>query len=420
MSEAHAILGFGRIASRREKVARWESGTVVPDVQTQYAIAHLHKVAHQEVHRLGWPHWLHLGATDPELRATPHVPDDAGVALRHAWRDGRASPGAYVSVTGQRLSTFVRSLCAQCPATPRWPQQGQFSWERTGYYVALVGSLEGLAPEVSPAALLPAARADLGNLTMLLSCSALDREAKAELAVLAARVADLCGRLSMAVGRWVDAERYFLGAARAAATQGRASLVAGSLSNLAVCHMQVGEPRDGLLLVETSSSLTGNRPSSVSALRSCREAIGLARLGDEVGSARALERAADMISVQSEDEDVPTGMVVNEEWLSISSGIVWTDLGKPRKALVDFSPILGPEIPAKPFRMPSWVVVQVVRAHLEAGEPEEAARHAGRALSFFGGFSLLLAAQLRSEFTPFRSVPAVAALLAELRAAVLS
>ncbi|CAM5238109.1 hypothetical protein SXANM310S_03949 [Streptomyces xanthochromogenes] len=58
VADAHAALGFGPLAARREKVARWESGRTVPSPTTQLAIAHVHGVPESDVALLGWPMWL--------------------------------------------------------------------------------------------------------------------------------------------------------------------------------------------------------------------------------------------------------------------------------------------------------------------------------------------------------------------------
>ncbi|MGW1289035.1 hypothetical protein ACWD4N_36570, partial [Streptomyces sp. NPDC002586] len=44
IARTHADLGFGTMAARREKIARWESGKVTPETSAQLAIAHVHQI----------------------------------------------------------------------------------------------------------------------------------------------------------------------------------------------------------------------------------------------------------------------------------------------------------------------------------------------------------------------------------------
>jgi len=51
----------GNMSSRREKAWRWEHWGVVPDADTQLALAEELEVPAHLVVRLGWPHWLPVG-----------------------------------------------------------------------------------------------------------------------------------------------------------------------------------------------------------------------------------------------------------------------------------------------------------------------------------------------------------------------
>jgi hypothetical protein len=49
---------IGNMASRREKAWRWEHWKVVPDRDTQRALAALLSVPTERLERLPWPYWL--------------------------------------------------------------------------------------------------------------------------------------------------------------------------------------------------------------------------------------------------------------------------------------------------------------------------------------------------------------------------
>jgi hypothetical protein len=59
---------IGNMASRREKAWRWEHWKVVPDRDTQRALAALLSVPAERLEQLPWPHWLPVGDDpSPEL-----------------------------------------------------------------------------------------------------------------------------------------------------------------------------------------------------------------------------------------------------------------------------------------------------------------------------------------------------------------
>ncbi|MFF3115992.1 hypothetical protein ACFVSN_43270 [Kitasatospora sp. NPDC057904] len=284
----------------------------------------------------------------------------------------------------------------------------------------MVDSLGELIPEVSPWVLLPAATGCLGHLTVALSSTSFSPEVRGEVLLLAARAGDLCGRLAAAGGKWADAERFFLDAARTAAMIGQPVLAAVCLSNLSMCHMRAGDPDDGLLLLDVSRSMAGHGDPGLTALNRCREAVGRGRAGDEIGSFRLLERAYEEVSGRC--GVVPGGILssgqsVTEEWLAVSSGIIWADLRRPRRALDGFSPALGADIPERPFRMPTWIIPLALRVHLDLGNVDEAVHHARRAVLLLGGMPTSLGTHIRGVFSAYRTVPSVSALLAELRSA---
>lgn len=63
VADHHRALGYGQMAHRKEKLSRWISGTE-PQLGAQLAMAHLHGIDPDDVHRHGWPDWLRLALSE--------------------------------------------------------------------------------------------------------------------------------------------------------------------------------------------------------------------------------------------------------------------------------------------------------------------------------------------------------------------
>ncbi|PKV83013.1 hypothetical protein BX283_0502 [Streptomyces sp. TLI_146] len=110
VAQTHAELGFGTMAARREKVARWESGRITPETSAQLAMAHLHGVPRTEVERLGWPDWLYTATGHSEVLSAPWTYGSAVEAMN---RIAHASPRATEHRYGALSCTDgIADLCA--------------------------------------------------------------------------------------------------------------------------------------------------------------------------------------------------------------------------------------------------------------------------------------------------------------------
>ncbi|MEU8779518.1 hypothetical protein [Streptomyces sp. NPDC048606] len=205
------------MAARREKVSRWESGRTVPDLGTQLAIAHVHQVGAEDVHRLGWPHWLYL-ATDAAALAQPWTAQGAVNAARQTAQPNREGVRSYLTVTGTLLEA----------------QEAEAS--------------------LSPMTLYRAARAEDRLVLRLLAAAGYDRPTGTRLLLLATRTATRCGCFSRCLGDEAGAERYALAALRTGNT-------AGSQTSTANTLLHTGPRSVGAPCCRTSPVTSNRRPS---------------------------------------------------------------------------------------------------------------------------------------------------------------
>lgn len=418
IADTHAGLGFGNMAARREKVSRWESGRTVPELSTQLAIAHVHKVAEQDVRRLGWPHWLHL-ATDAALLDQPWTPQGAIDATRRTvqpWREGTRS---YLTVTGAVLDAQIKNALTTLAASHQAPSRDghQVTPEILAGAEARTQALEAqeAGSSATPMALHYAAQAEHRLISGLSATAGYDRPTGTRLLLLATRTASLSGCLSGCLGDEAGAERYLLAAIRTAAAAGSRQDVAACMGHLATRHLTAGDARDARCLANAAQTLAPRLPPHFRAYLLCKDAIALARLGETTRSMRALDRAAALVT-HAPDQGPPPhslGIRIDGHFLSINYGNAWRYLGNPRKALLCLAPLLAPPT-AQPPPQTGRRLLYAVDAHLSLGDLDAAVEITLRAVALLGTLPPGLAGQCRRRFTPHLSAAPVNDLLRHL------
>ncbi|GGP85769.1 hypothetical protein GCM10010278_75250 [Streptomyces melanogenes] len=427
VADTHAKLGYGHMAARREKIWRWESGRTVPELSAQLAMAHIHGVPEEDVRRLGWPHWLHLAAGDAVLLTHPWTRRGAIDALRDGSRLAERRDLSYLAVTGPFADTLTRqwtSAAAPAPpvaavaasgAKPGEPCPAELDIVRRAR--VRVEALETMASTVSPVLLHSAARSDLALLTALVSAAGHDAATAAPLLLLAARTANLCAGLCIALGESATAERYYLLAARAAAASGHPELSAACLAGVAYSHLLEDAPGEVIPLVDAAFTTVGRPTHHLAAMLHLLAARAHALAGRAGPCARALDRAGTALAAHAaarQGEPCTLTRHLCEEWAAAVAGTTAFHLGRPRQALGHFAPLLDT---SRFFRFPPLAVhelLHVVDTQLALGEVEAAADTAGRAVALCDGPPAKVVQQYRKRFVAHRAVPAVRDLLASL------
>ncbi|AYG78671.1 hypothetical protein DWB77_00779 [Streptomyces hundungensis] len=242
----HAELGFGGMAARREKVARWESGKVTPELTAQFTIAQLHGVPRAEVLRLGWPHWLHLADGPSVPLCAPWTVEEALRSLRALSRSRDASAPAEALFPG--CTTSVDQLIARWQEASR-AHPAPLEQEGRPLSEATVAALEDrhlrlrrLCRTEEPATHRVLADTELRMVTDLLHTAGYGPELGARLASTAARAACLSGRLAQAAGDLAHAQASYVTALRVAALVPDAELAPWVLVLLAAQQIGQGAP----------------------------------------------------------------------------------------------------------------------------------------------------------------------------------
>ncbi|WP_329403638.1 hypothetical protein [Streptomyces melanogenes] len=253
VARKHAELGFGSMAARREKIARWESGKVTPELTAQFTIARLHGVPRSEVLRLGWPHWLHIAGGSSVPLGAPWTAEEALRSLHLLARPQQAPvlDDVLFTVCTAPLDQLVAHWLESFRTPPSPP-------EREGHPVAdvTVAALEGrhrqlrrLLPTEAPSASRLLADAELRVVTELLHTAGYGPESGARLLSAAARAACLSGLLAYELDDQARAQAAYVAAVRAAALVHDHELGLWALLLLAAQQIGQGAPANALRLL---------------------------------------------------------------------------------------------------------------------------------------------------------------------------
>ncbi|MEV0194779.1 hypothetical protein AB0I39_40465 [Kitasatospora purpeofusca] len=421
IARVHAELGHGQMAARREKVSRWESGRITPELSAQLAIARIHDVDRDIVLRLGWPQWLPGATGDHALSGQPWNPQ-AAIGVTRATAEATWDCGPTLIITGPSLAGQIRGA-VQALTDPRPPARdgpritpAALTWSEAR--IRALEELEAGSP-MHQGALYLAARAEYRLVSDLLTRCGYDPATGARLLLLAARSAALCTWISGALGEEVRAERYALAAIRAASAAGAPRHTAAYLSLLSLRHLRRGDPRDALSLLQASRTVDPRPTHRLAVIQHTRHARALARLGEHAAALRALDHAERALAGTSPTWDAqadPTGSYVNDEFLTLARGQTWLRLGEPARALSCYHSVLTDGTP--PSQPPSPHAAArlrpVVEAQLATGDIDAATAAVRAAADRAGTLPPGLARWFRHRLTPHTAHPGTRELLDHL------
>ncbi|MEW2530859.1 hypothetical protein [Streptomyces sp. NPDC047071] len=293
--------------------------------------------------------------------------------------------------------------------------------ERTAAVLeARVEALEYMQQQLDAPLLRQAALTELQLLAELLNDTGYDRETGVRLHHLAARTAGLCAEHAAAFGDSAAAERFNVTSIQMSTTVGCAQMAAYYTTSLASMHLEAGSAEDSLQLVESARHIVSDPPPYLVALWSACEAQAWALLGREKAAVRALEAAfASYLATPAAADPAmrfATNRWLTPRWLDGIAGMTWFHLGEPRRALPHFASLLEGPLTVSPAG-PSHTARELLyaaKAHLAAGNPDEAVRGAERAMGVLSVLPTHLLHQLRRTFSSHQAVPSVQALLARI------
>ncbi|MFD9789825.1 hypothetical protein ACFWXK_02615 [Streptomyces sp. NPDC059070] len=375
VARTHAELGFGAMAARREKVARWESGRVTPEASAQLAIASVHGVPHADVERLGWPDWLYtatghsdlltapwthgsaVAAMDRVAHASPRTTEHRyrvlsspdGIAdLSAAWFDGAAGAEWLPVDRGQRVSGSTVNVLE----------------ERQRQLHQLYAAIGGLPVQ-------PLADTELRMLSDLIRNATCDQPTGLRLLGLASDAATFAGWLAVESGDQTRAQSAFLASMRCAAAAGDSRRGAYAMLVAAKQKIDLWDLPGTCELLDAARRLCASaRPSPrMLACLSSTQAMVDGMGGDAEAVARHVDTTYDLFAAERHDDDLDCTEWVNLESVRLQEGFAHAYLGATDKALEHLLPLYdGSATTEMADRENALTRVHIALAHASAGD----------------------------------------------------
>lgn len=384
------ILGVP-MAARREKVWRWEHWGVVPEADSQRALARALGIPSRELELRPWPRWLPAhggmpdglpwttegsftaltalldnGASDP--RGFPIADEQALLDAIADWDAAGAEGTAGSAVTGgtgaaagsppaaagrgSATAAMADRWDESVPGTRsgRVPRQASaatafrdnavdkavaaavvdgsvIDWLEAG-----VLGLRKLDDRLGGASVRHRVEADLRMVRGLLHRGQHERAHGARLLRVAADLAQLGGWAATDTGRHGAAQRHYLTGLRLAHSAGDRSLAVALWGGLALHAVIAGQPRDAVAAAEAGVRAAGGTPPAVRALAASRLSRAHAAVGADGASRRAVAEAERQLDL-AEAESGPSWLYwFDAAELAAQTGQSLLDLGHAHEA----------------------------------------------------------------------------------------
>lgn len=418
----HAALGYGTMATRREKVSRWENGAAVPELTAQLAMANLHRIPTEAVHTLGWPDWLLLALDHRPAVDLPWTQAGMLHALADTATGAPMDRRAFLIATGATLTGaadhWYTSLGHPVPAHVT----GRLHVTETmvDHLEHRLDHLRRLDDTLGGGSLRSLAAEELRLATHLLDDARYTSTVGHRLHSAVAEAARLNGWLSFDSGHHAAAQRYYLTALRAAAIADDHTTGANTLAFMAIQTYSTGNPADAVDLVETAQTALGRGATPrVRAMLHARTARAHAKTGQQKSCARALNAAYDAHAHGPCDDDPAWCYWLTTGELENVAGSCALDLGDAARALHHFHAALAAAYDRDScHRDHAIYLTRTAEAHLAQGDIEHACASATQAATLLGGVASARASStldgFRGKLDPYRDSPSARHFLASL------
>lgn len=277
-------------AARREKAWRWERWGVVPDEDTQLALADELGVGRKTVRALGWPHWLPAG---PAISASTSWTVDGAVALL----DDTAGPavldrrGFLIMQAGLAAAMADQWLAAEPPKVNAALQGGRVDAELLDCFEQRLPALRRMDASLGGGSVRALVDAELRLVTDLLRQGSYSETAGNRLLTIAAELGRIAGWASFDAGFHAAAERYWFAALHAAHSASDRAAGANILKCMSLQRVDTERPSEALRLADAARTGAKNAPARVRAMLTTRLARTHAVLGESVACERRLAEA---------------------------------------------------------------------------------------------------------------------------------
>ncbi|MFD4855103.1 transcriptional regulator [Streptomyces atratus] len=423
----YRTLGYGGMATRKEKTSRWTrpGKPQTPNIPTQLAMAAVLGIDAREVRARPWPHWLLLGLRDDTtIWESPWTPAGTIEVLEHA--------GGLVEL--DRRGMLIASTATVAAVLAQWatadPVPARMSGGRhidvavADRFDTRLHELRHLDDDLGSDHVYDAALAEGRLITRLLRDSSYSESTGRRLHACAAEASRLAGWCAFDSGQTAAAEKHFLTSLRAAAGSGDRTAGATALAFWANVRYSNSkpDPRGALDLIDGALTHRSNIVSPrVLTMLHIRAARAHSIAGESVAAYRSIDNALSVYDQGTPpDEDLPSMYWITAGEVFQAAASAALSLGDPQRALTYFSAAATHHDPYDPEKEPRGTAIYLAReaeAYLALGYLDGAVDTAQRAVHLMGGVTSARGSDtltgLRDEFARHRSIPVVKTFLNE-------
>ncbi|MEV0754968.1 helix-turn-helix transcriptional regulator [Streptosporangium sp. NPDC050280] len=390
LDEVHQALRLGGLSHRRQKIYRWESGSVVPQASAQRAIAELHGVPAALVKAMPWPEWLATACH--QIQGSPCYGDQAATVgvLTDLARGGAVDRREFLIMTSAALGSSVAGWQEAMAAitSPVSTGRRRISAPMVDHLEVRLDRLRHLDDALGSAHLRDLAMAEFSFIVGLVKDARFDGPTSRRLYAAAAEAARCCAWVHFDDGFHAQAEKFFDAALRASATAGDALVGAYALSFRAIQHYTAGDPYDAVALIEAAQVQTKNKATPrFRAMLAARAARSYSKAGDRRACARALHQARDLLAFGPHADDPPYLYWVTLGEVEMIAGSSALQLGDPHEAIRRFDAAIDANY-AGDDQYPRTHAIYLARAadaHLALRDLDQAVAVADHAVRCLGG-----------------------------------
>lgn len=321
----------GNMARRREKAWKWEHWGIVPDRETQLALAKILDIPQENVELFHWPEWL--PDEDPVRIDFPWNQAGSMIAVEHALGYALMDRRGFMGLTGLTLVGFAETWMnidrAELDAVLGGGRIGDDFVDQMEAGLPRLRMLEAAYGGQRARKLIDA---ELGMVIEVLSKSSYTAAVARRLHALAAELGRVAGFASFDAGLHSAAQRYWVGAIHAAHTAGDRVLAANILKSMSLqCH-DFGRFSEALHLARCAREGAGQPTSRTIAMLMMREARAYAAMGNATTCERLISAADTHLEHGPAEDDPACIAYFDEAEFHAQAGSCYVDLGRPRKA----------------------------------------------------------------------------------------
>lgn len=291
-------------AARREKALRWERWGVVPDEQTQLALAAELGVAPELVHDLGWPYWLPAGeginlAAPWTVEGSFGLLDDAAGA---AMLDRR---GFMILGVGAATTVADQWLKIESPRLAAVLRGGRIDSDLVDCFEGRLPALRRMDATLGGGSVRTLVDAELRLVTDLLAKGSYSEAIGRRVFSVAAELGRIAGWASFDAGYHAAAERYWIAALRSAHVSNDRAAGANILKCMSLQRVDTDRSEEALALARAALVGAKDATARVRAMLMTRQARTHAVLGETLDCERLLIDAERAMSRADEEPTPP-------------------------------------------------------------------------------------------------------------------